>query len=63
MIFNGDNASTQHLVSYPVHHAHSKLIDIRYHNIREVNIYVADILAKNQSKTKHLKFVEMLGLS
>ena len=74
-ILNSDNLSAQELVKNPVYHPRSKHIDIRYHYIRDVyakneiclqyvptNDMPADILTKNLTKTKHWKFMTMMGL-
>lgn len=71
-----DNIGAQKLATNPVFHSRTKHIDIRHHFVREkikngeihleyvpTEEMTADVLTKGLTKQKHIKGVELLGLS
>jgi len=76
IVLNIDNQGAMKLAENPVHHKRTKHIDIKYHHLRELvenqeillkycpsEDMMADILTKNLSKQKHIKFVNMIKLN
>jgi len=76
IVLNIDNLGAMKLAENPVHHKRTKYIDIKYHHLRELvenqeilrkycpsEDMMADILTKNFSKQKHIKFVNMIKLN
>ena len=70
-----DNLSTVRLVENPVFHARTKHVEVYYHFIREKILQeeiemkpiktegqIVDIFTKGLTATKHMKFLQQLGM-